>query len=212
MAGKSKMVGAFMFTGIVEETGTVEKIERGKKSIALTVRAKTSARGLKTGGSLAVNGCCLTAIKISTRGKFKLVQFDLLAETWQRTNIHFLKIGSLVNLERPLRAGDEFGGHFVSGHVDGVGKILRWEKSGADHVLEIAAPKNVMRYVILKGSIALDGISLTVAVADKKSFCVWIIPHTLEVTALRERKAGDVVNLEADLLGKYVEKFLASRK
>jgi riboflavin synthase len=206
------MAGAFMFTGIVEETGTVERIQCGAKSILLTVRAKTSARGLKTGGSLAVNGCCLTAIKISTRGKFKLVQFDLLAETWQRTNIHFLKIGSLVNLERPLRAGDEFGGHFVSGHVDGVGKILRWEKSGADHVLEIAAPKNVMRYVILKGSIALDGISLTVAVADKKSFCVWIIPHTLEVTALRERKAGDVVNLEADLLGKYVEKFLASRK
>jgi riboflavin synthase len=206
------MAGAFMFTGIVEETGTVERIQCGAKSILLTVRAKTSARGLKTGGSLAVNGCCLTAIKISTREKFKLVQFDLLVETWQRTNIHFLKIGSLVNLERPLRAGDEFGGHFVTGHVDDVGNILRWEKSGADHVLEIAAPKNVMRYVILKGSIALDGISLTVAGVGKKSFCVWIIPHTLEVTALRERKAGDVVNLEADLLGKYVEKFLASRK
>jgi riboflavin synthase len=197
-----------MFTGIVQETGTVEKIERGAKSILLTVCAKTSARGLKLGGSLAVSGCCLTAVKISARGKSRLVQFDLLAETWARTNFQSLKIGSLVNLERPLRAGDEFGGHFVTGHVDGVGKIVRWEKSGADHVLEIAAPPDVLRYVILKGSIAIDGISLTVAGVGKKSFRVWIIPHTLAVTALRERKVGDVVNLEADLLGKYAEKFL----
>jgi riboflavin synthase len=200
-----------MFTGIVQETGAVEKITRGAKSILLTVCAKTAARGLKLGGSLAVNGCCLTAVKISARGKSRLVQFDLLAETWARTNFQSLKIGSLVNLERPLRAGDEFGGHFVTGHIDGVGKIVRWEKSGADHVLEIAAPPDVVRYVILKGSIAIDGISLTVAGAGKKSFCVWIIPHTLKVTALRERKIGDAVNLEADLLGKYAEKFLAAR-
>jgi riboflavin synthase len=201
----------FMFTGIVEETGTVEKIERGAKAIALTVRAKTSARGLKTGGSLAINGCCLTAANISSRGKFKLVQFDLLNDTWTRTNFQFLKTGSRVNLERPLRAGGEFGGHFVTGHIDGVGKIRRWEKSGADHVLEISAPKEILRYVIQKGSIAIDGISLTVAGVGKKSFCVWIIPHTLEVTALRERKIGDAVNLEADLLGKYAEKFLKRR-
>jgi riboflavin synthase len=197
-----------MFTGIVEETGVVEKIKRGAKSILLWVRAKTSVRGLKTGGSLAVNGCCLTATKISSSGKLKLVQFDLLTETWNRTNFQFLKIGSVVNLERPLRAGGEFGGHFVTGHIDGVGEILRWEKSGADHVLEIAASKEILRYVIQKGSIAIDGISLTVAGVGKKSFCVWIIPHTLKVTALRERKIGDVVNLEADLLGKYAEKFL----
>jgi riboflavin synthase len=196
-----------MFTGIVEETGTVEKIQRGTKSISLTVRAKNSARGLKTGGSLAVNGCCLTATKIFARGKFKLVQFDLLAETWTRTNFQFLKTGSLVNLERPLRADGEFGGHFVTGHIDGVGKISRWEKSDADYVLEIAAPENVMRYVIEKGSIAIDGISLTVAGVGKKSFCVWIIPHTMAVTNLSGRKTGDAVNLEADLLGKYAEKF-----
>jgi riboflavin synthase len=196
-----------MFTGIVAETGTVEKIERGKESILLTVRAKISVRGLKIGGSLAVNGCCLTATKISARGKFKLVEFDLLAETWNRTNFQSLKIGSLVNLERPLRAGGEFGGHFVTGHIDGVGKILRREKSGADHVLEITAPKEMLRYVIQKGSIAIDGISLTVAGVGKKSFCVWIIPHTFKVTALREGKIGDAVNLEADLLGKYAEKF-----
>ncbi len=200
-----------MFTGIVQETGTVEKIVRGAKSIALTLRAEISARGLKLGDSLAVNGCCLTAVKISARGKNKLVRLDLLQESWRRTNFKFLKTGSLVNLERPLRADGEFGGHFVTGHVDGVGEILRWEKSGADHLLEIAAPPDVMRYVIHKGSIAIDGISLTVAGVSKKSFRVWIIPHTLAVTALRERTIGDAVNLEADLLGKYVEKFLSAR-
>ncbi|MGO8764239.1 MAG: riboflavin synthase [Limisphaerales bacterium] len=198
-----------MFTGIVEEAGTIEKIARGKKSILLAIRATHAAKGLKLGGSLAVNGCCLTVTKISARGNSRLVQFDLLNETWQRTSFQYLKTGSLVNLERPLRAGGEFGGHFVTGHVDGIGKIVRWEKSGVDHVLDVAAPKNVMRYLIEKGSIALDGISLTVAAVTKKNFRVWIIPHTLEVTALREKKVGDAVNLEADLLGKYAEKFTA---
>jgi riboflavin synthase len=158
-----------------------------------------------------VNGCCLTTTKISSRGKSKLIQFDLLAETWRRTNFQFLKIGSLVNLERPLRAGGEFGGHFVTGHIDGIGKILRWEKSGSDHILEISAPKKILRYVIQKGSIAIDGISLTVAGVGKKSFCAWIIPHTFTTTVLHERKVGDAVNLEADLLGKYAEKFLPRR-
>ena len=200
-----------MFTGIVQETGTVGKIVRGAKSIALTVRAGVSARGLKPGDSMAVNGCCLTVVKISARGKSKLLQFDVLQESWRLTNLQFARPGSLVNLERPLRADGEFGGHFVTGHVDGTGKIVRWEKSGADHVLEIAAPPDVMRYVIHKGSIAIDGISLTVAGAGKKSFRVWIIPHTFAATVLRERKAGDAVNLEADLLGKYVERFFAAR-
>lgn len=197
-----------MFTGIIEETGTVERIERTRGSIALQIRAQKTGRGLKIGGSLAVNGCCLTATKISRRGKGSLVQFDLLDETWKRTNFQFLKTGSLVNLERPLSAGDEFGGHFVTGHIDGTGKISRWERSGADHVLDIAAPENVMRYVIEKGSIAIDGMSLTVAGVTRNSFRVWIIPHTFEVTNLRSRKVGDAVNLEGDMLGKYVEKFV----
>jgi len=196
-----------MFTGIVEEAGIVERIKPAAKAIELTVRANATGRGLKPGGSLAVNGCCLTAVKVSTRGKFKLVRFDLLQETWRRTNLQFAKGGSLVNLERPLRASGEFGGHFVTGHIDGVGKIIRWERAGRDHVLDIAAPPEVMRYVIFKGSIAVDGISLTVAGVGKRSFRIWIIPHTYEITALRERKAGDAVNLEADLLGKYLEKF-----
>jgi riboflavin synthase len=154
----------------------------------------------------------LTVVKLSNRHGGKLVQFDLLQETWRRTNLQFAKKGSLVNLERPLQAGDRLGGHFVTGHIDGVGKITRWEKAGHDHVLDIAAPADVMRYVIFKGSIAVDGISLTVAAAKKKSFRIWIIPHTLAVTALRERRVGDAVNLEADLIGKYVERFTTSSR
>ena len=200
-----------MFTGIIEETGTVKQIERNQNAIRLTIRAENAARGLKTGGSLAVNGCCLTATRSLSRGKSRLIGFDLLEETWRRTNFQFLKSGSLVNLERSLNASGEFGGHFVTGHIDGTGKILRWEKSGADYVLDVEAPENVMRYAIEKGSMAIDGISLTIAEVSKKSFRVWIIPHTFEVTNLRERRAGEMVNLEADLLGKYVEKFLSAR-
>jgi riboflavin synthase len=201
-----------MFTGIVQEAGVIAGIKPTAKSIELTVRAGGSARGLKVGDSFAVNGCCLTSVKVGARGKNKLVQFDLLRETWTRTNLQFGKVGSLVNLERPLRADGEFGGHFVTGHIDGCGRILRWEKSGADHVLDIGAPPDVMRYLIFKGSVAVDGISLTVAAVQKKSFRIWIIPHTFEITALRERQVGDAVNLEADLLGKYVEKFLVARR
>jgi riboflavin synthase len=200
-----------MFTGIVEETGVVEKIKPTAKAIELTVRAGVCGRGLKLGASVAVNGCCLTAAKISARGKSRLIRFDLLQESWRLTNLQFTRPGSLVNLERSLRANGELGGHFVSGHVDGLGKIIRWERAGKDHVLDLAAPPDVLRYVVHKGSITVDGISLTVAAVQKKSFRVWIIPHTFETTALRERNVGDAVNLEADLLGKYVEKFLIAR-
>jgi riboflavin synthase len=200
-----------MFTGIVEETGTVEKIESGEKSIQLTVRAGATGAGLKVGDSLAVNGCCLTVVKLAKQGSERLAQFDLLNETWHRTNLQFVSIGSWVNLERPLRADGNLGGHFVTGHIDGIGRITRWERIGTDHVLDIAAPPEVMRYIVHKGSVAVDGISLTVAGVDKESFRIWIIPHTYEVTALRERQVGDVVNLEADLIGKYVEKFISAR-
>jgi riboflavin synthase len=117
-----------------------------------------------------------------------------------------------VNLERSLRANGRLNGHFVTGHVDGMGKIVRWERAGRDHVLEISTPADILRYVILKGSIAVDGISLTVAGIGRKSFRIWIIPHTYEVTALRERKVGDAVNLESDILGKYAEQFLSARR
>ena len=200
-----------MFTGIVEETGTIERIKPTAKSIELTVRAKRCGQGLKLGASLAINGCCLTMVKLKAGGRGKLAQFDLLRETWQRTNLQYATPGSLVNLERPLRADGNLGGHFVTGHIDGVGRITRWERQGQDHVLDIAAPAEVMRYIVFKGSVAVDGISLTVAGVQKRGFRIWIIPHTYEVTALRERKVGDAVNLEADLLGKYVEKFLSGR-
>jgi riboflavin synthase len=201
-----------MFTGIVEEAGVVEKIKPTGKSIEMTVRAGLCGRGAKIGDSVAVNGCCLTAVKIFPRGKSRLIQFDLLQESWRRTNFQFARPGSLVNLERSLRANGELGGHFVTGHVDGLGKIIRWERAGKDHVLDIAAPADVMRYIVFKGSVAVDGVSLTVAGVQKKSFRIWIIPHTFDVTVLRERKVGDAVNLEADLLGKYVEKFLQHRR
>jgi riboflavin synthase len=201
-----------MFTGIVEEAGRVLKIRPTEKSIELTVFTKVCAPGLSIGASLAVNGCCLTAVRIRPSGRGKAVRFDLLKETWSRTNLQYVQPGSVVNLERPLRTDGNLGGHFVTGHIDGVGTITRWERAGQDHVLDISAPAEVMRYVVFKGSIAVDGISLTVAGVNKKGFRIWIIPHTYEITALRERKTGDAVNLEADLIGKYVEKFVTSAR
>jgi len=201
-----------MFTGIVQEAGVVVGIQPTDRAIELTVRAGACGRDLKAGDSLAVNGCCLTAVHLTGRGSDRRVRFDLLRETWSRTNLRFVRAGSLVNLERPLRAEGELGGHFVTGHIDGTGTIQRWEKAGADHVLDIAAPPAVMRYLVFKGSVAVDGISLTVAAVRRTGFRIWIIPHTYEITALRERAVGDAVNLEADLLGKYVEKFLGPRR
>lgn len=200
-----------MFTGIVEETGIIEKIDRTSNSIQLTVRTGLCGKGLKLGASLAVNGCCLTVVEIGKPGRTRTVRFDLLRETWQRTNLQHVSTGGLVNLERPLRADGNLGGHFVTGHIDGLGTIQRWERQGQDHVLDIDAPDEVMRYIVFKGSVAVDGISLTVAGVTERGFRIWIIPHTYDVTALRERKVGDKVNLEADLLGKYVEKFISAR-
>lgn len=196
-----------MFTGIVEETGRVEKIEPIKTGTRLLVSSRICARGLKQGDSVAVNGCCLTAEKISRRSGKNIIQFSLLGETWNRTNLQFAKVGDVVNLERPLRADGRFGGHFVTGHIDGTGKIVRWGPSGKDYVLDVSPSTEILRYIVQKGSIAVDGISLTVADVNKKFFRVWIIPHTYKLTALHERKVGDAVNLEADLLGKYAERF-----
>lgn len=201
-----------MFTGIVEETGSIIAISEGDKAIRLTVASASVGRGTKVGDSVAVNGCCLTVVKRELRGKRTLLHFDLLRETWIRTNLQYAAPGGLVNLERALRADGRLDGHFVTGHIDAVGHISRWERSGADHLLDIEAPPEVMRYVVFKGSIAVDGISLTVAGVKKKSFRLWIIPHTHDVTALRQRKVGEAVNLEADLLAKYAEKFLTARR
>jgi riboflavin synthase len=196
-----------MFTGLVEETGVVEAVSESPDAIRLSVRVKLCAKGLKKGDSLAVNGCCLTAVTIRRRKSDAVVAFDLLRETWERTSFAGLTTGSLVNLERSLRPNDRMGGHFVTGHVDGTGKIRKWEAVGGDHLLEITVPKDVMGYVVEKGSIAVDGISLTVAAVGRNWLRIWIIPHTIKVTNLRQRRKGDRVNLEADLIGKYVARF-----
>jgi riboflavin synthase len=202
-----------VFTGIVEEAGVVEQIHPTKRAIELTLRARRCAGGVKLGDSVAVNGCCLTVVKLGPRrNASRTFQFDLLRETWERTNLQFARPGSLVNLERSLRVGGELGGHFVTGHIDGVGRITRWERVGRDHVLDISAPAEVRHYLVFKGSIAVDGISLTVAGVKRGGFRIWIIPHTFEVTSLRARKVGDAVNLETDLIGKYVEKFISARR
>jgi riboflavin synthase len=193
-----------MFTGIVEETGVIAAIKPTATAIQLTVRAQVCARGVKLGDSIAVNGCCLTVTKLRRAKAGSTLQFDLLKETWERTNLSATAPGASVNLERALAVGDRLGGHFVTGHVDGTGVITRWERSGTDHVLEVSAPKELRPYLVFKGSVAVDGISLTVAGVTKAGFRIWIIPHTLAKTALRERKVGDAVNLEGDLLGKYV--------
>jgi len=197
-----------MFTGLVEETGSVASVSPGSRAIALAVRARLCARRVEIGDSIAVNGCCLTVEKNARKGPSGLLHFSVLQETWRLTNLQHVRPGAAVNLERSLRLGQTLGGHFVTGHIDGMGKIIRWEREGRDHVLEITAAPAILRQIVLKGSIAVDGISLTVAALRKKSFRVWIIPHTLEITALRERKTGDFVNLETDLLGKYVERML----
>lgn len=200
-----------MFTGIIEETGAVAEVRQNKQGIRLVVAAKTCAQSVANGDSIAVNGCCLTVVKRERKRGRNLLHFDLLLETWNRTNLKQVSAGAAVNLERSLPADGRLGGHFVTGHIDGVGKIVKWERKDADHILEIQTPPDILRYLVFKGSVAVDGISLTVARVLKNRFRIWIIPHTFEVTALRERKVGDQVNLEADILGKYVEQFIRRR-
>ena len=197
-----------MFTGIIEEAGKIESIRPGKKSTELTVRTRKVGRGLRVGNSLAVNGACLTVVS----ARNGVLKFDVLNETLRRTNLGSLRGGSLLNLERPLRADARLDGHFVLGHVDARGTVRRFERDGKDYVLDVAAPHSVMKYVIEKGSVAVDGISLTVARVGRGWFRVWIIPHTREVTNLQAGQKGDLVNLEADVLGKYVEKLLRGRR
>jgi riboflavin synthase len=194
-----------MFSGIVEEAGQVAKLVETPQGIRLSITAELVGSGAKIGDSVAVNGCCLTLVETGPT-----LSFDLLSETWQRTNFRAVNKGSLVNLERSLPADGRLHGHFVTGHIDGTGRILVFEQRGPDWYLKIAAAPEVLRYVVFKGAIAVDGISLTVAEVHAESFAVWIIPHTYAATALRARQVGALVNLEADLLAKYVEKLVAT--
>jgi len=194
-----------MFTGIVEETGKVVAFTRGADSWKLQIAAGVALQDAALGDSIAVNGCCLTVTQFDANH----VWFDVLEETRRVTNLSTLTPGAAVNLERALRFGGKMGGHFVSGHVDGLGVVELFEPRGADHYLRVRGPEGQGRYLIHKGSITIDGISLTVAEVSGDTFAVWLIPTTIQVTNLREKQAGSLVNLEFDLLGKYVEKLAA---
>ena len=196
-----------MFTGIVEEAGQVVSFQLGAEAWQLVIAADKAGTEVAVGDSIAVNGCCLTVVEAPDRR----LQFDVLEETRRLTNFSALRPGSLVNLERSLRFDGKVGGHFVTCHIDGVGTVEVLEPRGKDYYIRVRAPAGAGRLLVHKGSIALDGISLTVAEVAGDTLAVWLIPHTIEVTNLREKRPGDLVNLEFDLLGKYVEKLLALR-
>ncbi len=189
-----------MFTGIVEELGTVRSMGGGR----LAVAAGRVLEGLQTGDSIAVNGICLTVTAFDRQG----FQADVMPETIRRTSFASLRQGSAVNLERALTLASRLGGHIVSGHIDGTGTILSFAEEGNALLMKIEAPPALLRYIVEKGSVALDGISLTVAAVADSWFSVSLIPHTRQVTNLRDKKAGDPINIENDVVGKYVERFL----
>lgn len=193
-----------MFTGLIEETGSLESVRKGAKSAVLKIRAKTVLEDLKIGDSVAVNGVCLTVVTHDAGG----FTADVMHETLNRSSLGKLRPGSRVNLERAMAADGRFGGHMVAGHVDDTGTIRNIEKDDNAVWYTISASPGVMRYIVEKGSIAIDGISLTVAKVRERDFSVSVIPHTAAVTTLSDRRVGDIVNLENDIVGKYVEKLL----
>src|SRR5215471_6209354 len=197
-----------MFTGIIEEVGKVTKIAQNNGTRRLTVSAPTLPKQLKKGDSIAVSGVCLTAIAINP----KSFSADLAEETWTRTSFSRIKEGAIVNLELPMQANGRFGGHIVQGHVDGTGKFLSLDAipGAEDYWLRIEIPPELARYVIFKGSLSIEGISLTVAAIEGTKVTVAIIPHTSEATNLGSLRPGDPVNLEVDMIAKYVEKMMSS--
>ena len=197
-----------MFTGLVEEIGTVESIKKGPKSATIVIKAKKILEDIKLGDSIATNGVCLTVTAFTSNS----LEVDVMAETMRRSNLNNLSSGNKVNLERALKLGDRLGGHIVSGHIDGTGIIKDFQQEDNAIWVSITAPPNILKYIINKGSIAIDGISLTVAYIDDKCFKVSIIPFTGDETTLLEKNMGDKVNLEVDMIGKYVEKLLSFKE
>ncbi len=194
-----------MFTGIVEGIGTVNKISKitkNRSAIEMTIDLGKQVKGLKIGQSVALNGVCLTATKIS---KSKCI-FEMIEETTKKTDLGNLKVGGVVNIERSLKVGDRLEGHFVLGHVDGVGVIKKILEKPKEVQVYFEVPKNLAKYVVKKGSIAIDGISLTVVDIKKTLASVSLIPHTIEITNFHTKKVGDKVNIETDILGKYILK------
>ena len=193
-----------MFTGLIEEVGSVRWIRRSESGTQLQLAAPVIAAGLREGDSVSVNGCCLTATPVREGG----LTFDLLEETLQRTNLRALRPGSAVNLERALTADGRLGGHFVQGHIDCTARVLGFKANGADYRLEVELREDFAHYAAFKGSIALNGISLTIAELLPASFAVWIIPHTRRATNLAGLQPNDLLNIEFDLVAKYVERML----
>lgn len=197
-----------MFTGIVEEIGSVRRITRGARSAVLEIACRKVLEGTKIGDSIAVNGICLTVTAISAQG----FSADVMHETLDRSALAQLVSGSHVNLERAMAANGRFGGHIVSGHVDGTGRITQIRRDDNAIWFTVTCETALLRYIVEKGSITIDGTSLTVADVTDSGFSISAIPHTLAVTVLGERRQGDRVNLECDIIGKYVEKLLQPAK
>jgi len=196
-----------MFTGIIEQTGSVQSLIRATAGARLSIRTEGILSDLTIGASIAVNAACLTAVEVSATG----FAADLSPETLDKTNLGSLQTGSLVNLEQPLAPGDRLSGHFVLGHVDGTGEITRLDPAGdGNRLLEVRVPKPLRRYLVFKGSIAIDGVSLTLASVEDDLVSVAIIPHTYQATALHTQRPGAEVNIECDILAKHVEKLLCS--
>ncbi len=199
-----------MFTGIVEETGTILSFNQEEEAYVLKIKAEKVLEGIAYGDSIAVNGCCLSVTQFnSDTGE---IQFDVLEETKRLTSLANLDQGNLVNLERSLSFNGKVGGHFVTGHIDATGDVEVIEKRGNDFYLRVSIPEEQSKYVVWKGSISLDGISLTVAEANPTSLAVWLIPTTMDITNLKEKKVGDPMNLEFDILGKYVESLTMGKR
>jgi len=195
-----------VFTGIVEELGTVKRIERGSKSIVLTIAAEKVLEDVKLGDSIATNGVCLTVTSFSDQ-EFSV---DVMPETMRHSSLGDLTVGAKVNLERALSLGDRLGGHLVSGHIDGVGIITGKRREDNATIVTIKPDQELLKYIIHKGSIAIDGVSLTVATLNEEGFTISLIPHTSQVTLLGEKDVGDKVNLEGDMIGKYVERMMTA--
>jgi len=193
-----------VFTGLIEEVGKVKNIVRKSSGLRLTIETKEIHRETKVGDSVSVNGACLTVEETSGN---ELV-FFVSGETLKRTNLKLLRVNDWVNLERALRLGDRIGGHLVQGHVDATTKILRIRKTGEEFVFSFQTPKDFHRFMVEKGSVAIDGISLTITNVTQTTFSVTVVPHTFENTNLKFRKVGDTVNVEFDLIGKYLEKLI----
>jgi riboflavin synthase len=197
-----------MFTGLVEEIGTIQSVIKSTKSAKIIIKASKVLEDVKLGDSISTNGVCLTVTEYSAKN----FTVDVMAETMRRSNLNNLSPGDEVNLERALKVGDRLGGHIVSGHIDGVGMVSKYEDEDNAVWITISAAPEILKYIVQKGSIAIDGVSLTVAYVDDSVFKVSIIPHTKDVTTLLRKKAGVQVNLECDMVGKYIEKLMGAKE